>query len=391
MTWRQDVVFLIEHHGKELLAAHGIPVPAGVFVPAGGELTASALPAGPLMVKAQVATGGRGKAGLVRSAGSPDEAARIAAALDGATGGRPIHGVRIEARIAFAHEAYLSLSIDPVAAKIRLMVAAHGGIDVEAHAHGDGARTALAEPERLAEAAQEACARLAPSIGSALNDACLRLAEVFLRYEATLLEINPLFVQAAGSWIAGDVKFLIDDNAIVRQPAIRALLERHPDIYPEAARKLVHGFDYVEIDPQGEIGLITTGAGLSMQLIDELKSQGRRPLNFCDIRSGQFRGDPARLIAAMRWIAARGSVRVVLVNIFAGITDLAEFARLLVQAAGQVPELRVPIVARLIGRNLDDAKRILSASGLAVTLEPDLDRAVAETLAALAGMDARRG
>ena len=92
-----------------------------------------------------------------------------------------------------------------------------------------------------------------------------------------------------------------------------------------------------------------------MQLIDELKSQGRRPLNFCDIRSGQFRGDPARLVAVMRWIAARPSVGVVLVNIFAGITDLAEFARLLVQAAALVPELRVPIVARLIGRNLDEA------------------------------------
>ena len=101
--------------------------------------------------------------------------------------------------------------------------------------------------------------------------------------------------------------------------------------------------------------MITTGAGLSMQLIDELKSQGRRPLNFCDIRSGQFRGDPARLIAVMRWIASRPTVRVVLVNIFAGITDLAEFARLLVQAAEAVPELRVPIVARLIGRRLDDA------------------------------------
>ena len=184
---------------------------------------------------------------------------------------------------------------------------------------------------------------------------------------------------------------MIDDNAIPRQPAIRALVEQHPDIYPEAARKLTHGFDYVEVDAQGEIGLITTGAGLSMQLIDELKNQGRRPLNFCDIRSGQFRGDPARLIAVMRWIAARPSVRVVLVNIFAGITDLAEFSRLLVQAATEVPELRVPIVARLIGRKLDDARQILSASGLAVTLEPDLDRAIELTLAALAGDGAHRG
>jgi succinyl-CoA synthetase beta subunit len=128
-----------------------------------------------------------------------------------------------------------------------------------------------------------------------------------------------------------------------------------------------------------------------MQLIDELKSRGHRPLNFCDIRSGQFRGDPARLIAVMRWIASRQSVRVVLVNIFAGITDLAEFAQLLVRAAAVVPDLRVPIVARLIGRNLDNARRILSTSGLTVTLEPDLDRAIALTLAALDGHGATRG
>ena len=151
----------------------------------------------------------------------------------------------------------------------------------------------------------------------------------------------------------------------------------------------MHGFDYVEVDPHGEIGLITTGAGLSMQLIDELKAQGRRPLNFCDIRSGQFRGDPARLIAVMQWIASRPSVKVVLVNIFAGITDLAEFARLLVQAAGTVPELRVPIVARLIGRNLDEARQILAASALAVTLEPDLDRAIGLMLATLDGKGAQ--
>jgi len=107
-------------------------------------------------------------------------------------------------------------------------------------------------------------------------------------------------------------------------------------------------------------------------------------LNFCDIRSGQFRGDPARLIAVMGWIAARPRVKVVLVNIFAGITDLAEFARLLVAAMTQVPELRVPIVARLIGRNLGEATQVLAGAGLAVTVEPDLERAVALALTVLA-------
>jgi succinyl-CoA synthetase beta subunit len=386
-------VFLIEHHGKELMASQGIPVPAGVFVPAGGDVLACAPPDGPVMVKAQVASGGRGKAGGVESAASRDDAARIVAKLDGVLlNGKPIHGFRIEQRVDFVHEAYVSLSVDGETARIRLLVSAAGGVDVEARAADQsGTLTALAEPENLADAAVSLCAGLPSPLRAVLTDAVPRLADVFLRHEATLLEVNPLFILRDGSWIAGDVKLVIDENAIVRQPAIAALLERHPDIYPESERKLVHGFDYVEVDPRGEIGLITTGAGLSMQLIDELKAQGRRPLNFCDIRSGQFRGNPARLIAVMQWIASRPSVRVVLVNIFAGITDLAEFARLLAQAAGEVPELRVPIVARLIGRNLDDARRILDDSNLAVTLEPDLDRALALTLAKLDAKGGSRG
>jgi succinyl-CoA synthetase beta subunit len=268
------------------------------------------------------------------------------------------------------------------------MIASCGGVDVESR---EDVESLLADAEELPNAVAEICNRLRPVFRKAMRDAGLRLADIFLRHEATLLEVNPLFIKPDESWIVGDVKLVIDDNAIPRQPAIRALLEQHPDIYPETARKLAHGFDYVEVDPEGEIGLVTTGAGLSMQLIDELKYARRRPLNFCDIRSGQFRGDPARLIAVMHWIAARPTVRVVLVNIFAGITDLAEFSRLLVQAASQVPELRVPIVARLIGRNFDDAISILSSSSLPVTVERDLDRAIALTLAALDGHGAIRG
>jgi succinyl-CoA synthetase beta subunit len=381
-------VFLIEAHGKNLLASCGVPIPEGVFLPAGVGLSSLGRLDGPVVVKAQVTTGGRGKAGGIRVAASHEEAARIIAALGSGLNGKPIHGFRIEKQIDFVHEAYVSLSVDAEAAQIRLMVAAEGGVDVETStAH----QSILSDPEELPDAVAKACATLPTNMRAAVHQASMRLADAFIKHEATLLEINPLFILADGSWIAGDVKLVMDDNAIPRQPAIRALLEQHPDIYPEAARKLSHGFDYVEVDPLGEIGLVTTGAGLSMQLIDELRRQGHRPLNFCDIRSGQFRGDPARLIAVMRWIASRPSIKVVLVNIFAGITDLAEFAQLMVQAAREVPELRVPIIARLIGRNLDAARQVLNASGLAMTLEPELDRAVELTLAALAGTGMRHG
>jgi succinyl-CoA synthetase beta subunit len=384
-------VYLLEHHGKELLAAQDIPVPPGVFVASQSELSTAALPSGPWMVKAQVAAGGRGKAGAVRTAASREDIVQIVGALAGtAVAGKPVQGFRIEQRVAFAHEAYLSFSIDAAAAQIRLMVAAEGGVDVESLT-SERLRAVLADPDRLAEAAQAACAGVPLPVRDAMLAAAQRLTPVFLACEATLLEVNPLFVLPDGGFLVGDLKLVVDDDALVRQPALRELAQTHPDIYPEIARKLAHGFDYVEIDPDGEIGLITTGAGLSMQLIDELRAQGRRPLNFCDIRSGQFRGDPARLIAVMRWIAARPRVQVVLVNIFAGITDLAEFARLLVAAMTQVPELRVPIVARLIGRNLDEATDVLAGAGLAVTVEPDLERAVALTLTVLAGEGVHQG
>ena len=158
-----------------------------------------------------------------------------------------------------------------------------------------------------------------------------RLATLLLQHELALAEINPLFVSAFGC-VAGDAKVVVDLNAIERQPRIAAMIEARPETYADANRKLREGFDYVELDPDGEIGLVTTGAGLSMMLIDELTARGGKPLNFCDIRTGQMRGSPARLQRVLEWITSRPSLRVVLVNIFAGITDLAEFATLLATA-----------------------------------------------------------
>src|SRR4029079_10629877 len=129
--------------------------------------------------------------------------------------------------------------------------------------------------------------------------------------------------------VAGDAKVVVDLGAVERQPRIAALIEQRPQTYADANRKLVEGFDYVELDPDGEIGLVTTGAGLSMMLIDELTAHGMKPLNFCDIRTGQMRGSPSRVMRVLEWITARPSLRAVLVSVFAGITDLGEFGKLL--------------------------------------------------------------
>jgi succinyl-CoA synthetase beta subunit len=205
-----------------------------------------------------------------------------------------------------------------------------------------------------------------------------------MAYELMLAEINPLFIGEHGC-IAGDAKIVADLNAAGRQPELTGLIERGAAVYPDAIRKLRDGFDYVEVDPAGEIGLLTTGAGLSMMLIDELTARGGRPLNFCDIRTGLLRGDPTRVIKVLEWIGARPGVRVVLVNIFAGITDLSEFANLLCVALERTPSLRVPIVARLVGNRLAEARAILAARRPDIAVEEDLAAALGRVDAVLRG------
>ena len=139
---------------------------------------------------------------------------------------------------------------------------------------------------------------------------------------------------------------------------------------------MTEGFDYVELDPAGEIGLVTTGAGLSMMLIDELTARGMKPLNFCDIRTGQMRGSPARAIRVLEWITSRPSLRAILVSVFAGITDLAEFGGLLATAIEQTPSLRVPVIARLVGRGAPEAKRILAERHPDMLVTEDLEEAL---------------
>jgi succinyl-CoA synthetase beta subunit len=230
---------------------------------------------------------------------------------------------------------------------------------------------------------------LADTIASPARATIVRAAEhliaEFFAFEATLLEVNPLFIRPDGSWTAADLKLAIDDNALVRQPRLSDLIRHRADDYPEMALKLDHGFDFVVVDPDGEIGLVTTGAGLSMQMIDELAERGHPAFNFCDIRTGQLRGDPTRLINVFQWIAAGRNVRSVLINFFAGITHLGEVAKLLVTALNAVPELHVPVTARLIGNGYEEAITVFATAGNPLRVEPDLDRAIELTLAPLTG------
>jgi succinyl-CoA synthetase beta subunit len=376
-------MLLIEADGKALFVEHGITIPPGHVVTA-TDVIAPPADAGPWMVKAQVPVGGRGKAGGIRQCGTPDDVVdAVRAMLGGRLKGHAVEACLIE-QVAIGEERYLAMMIDPANYGVRVIYLTGGGMEVE---RGDGAdqtgKACAPELTAIAAALEALLTQESQAIRAQIIEVGRKLAQMLLTRELALAEINPLFVDAARC-IAGDAKVVVDLNSVDRQPRIAELIAARPSIYLDANRKLGEGFDYVELDPAGEIGLVTTGAGLSMMLIDELTARGMKPLNFCDVRSGQLRGSPHRLIRVLEWITSRASLRVVLVNIFAGITDLGEFAALLAAAVDASPGLHVPVVARLVGRGAGDARRILAEKRPDIAMEEDLQAALDRIAAALA-------
>ncbi len=376
-------MLLIEADGKMLLRSAGIATPQGIVTT---ETSPPIAGAGPWIVKAQVPVGGRGKVGGVIRC---DTQAAVHAALSRLLGsqikGHGVHSCLVEAAVTDADEYYLSLMIDPARYGMRVTLLREGGVEVEQVADA-AVRSRLCAPDHAAicAALRDLAADEPSDRSAALIDIGEKLARMFLQHELILAEINPLFLGSHGC-VAGDAKIVLDLNAVNRQSALQDLIERGSAIYPDAVRKLRDGFDYVEVDPQGEIGLLTTGAGLSMMLIDEMTARGGRPMNFLDIRTGLLRGDSTRLTKTLGWISERPSVRVVLVNIFAGITDLAEFADLLCTALERTPALQVPIVARIVGNRFAEAREIFAQKRPDITVEEDLTAALNHVDAILRG------
>lgn len=369
-------MYLLEHDAKTLLARHDIPSPQGVLLTSAADV--SALPPGPWVVKGQITAGGRGKAGLIKKADSTaDVSARATDIIGEQVKSRTVNAVRVEQQVHDASEAYIAMMLDPATAGVRIIMAAQGGMDIETLPR-DALKTVSAAPEVtiLTAAAEKLAASFPGAAGKALAEAGRAMATAFLAEEALLIEINPLFIKADGDWVAGDAKFVTDDSALPRQTAQHALLKDVCGAYVETTLKDAHGCDYVVVDPAGEIALLTTGAGLSMMLIDEMRGAGLRPYNFLDIRTGGLRGETRRLVNVLQWMHQGPNVKVLLINIFAGITELGEFSRLLVSALNDVPEFKVPVVARLVGNGMETARGVLKDAG--ISLHTDLDAALAE-------------
>jgi succinyl-CoA synthetase beta subunit len=354
-------VDLYEFQGKELFRRFGIPVSDGQLATTPEQARSAAQElAGEVVVKAQVLVGGRGKAGGVKLAATPDEAeARAREILGMDIRGHTVRNVWIERASAIAREYYLSITFDRGAKKPLLMFTTQGGIDIE--------EVAASTPDALARLHVDPLAGYHAWQGRRLvYDAGLddvneqkqvvkivgQLYETFTQCEAMLCEINPLIATADGEVRALDSKFTVDDNALFRLPDIAALRDlAAADPLEALARE--KGVTYVRLD--GEVGVLGNGAGLTMATVDVVTFAGGRPANFCDLGGG---GDAQGVVDALEVITGDPQVRSIFFNIFGGITRCDEVARGILQALERM-QVQQPLVVRLDGTNAEEGRRLL--------------------------------
>ncbi|MGQ9668119.1 MAG: ADP-forming succinate--CoA ligase subunit beta, partial [Anaerolineae bacterium] len=343
---------LYEFQSKQIFAKYGIPIPKGELAQTPEEAAEAALRlGGRVVVKAQVLAGGRGKAGGIRLADTPEEARVAAEAILGMRiKGLPVRRVLVDQAVDIAQELYLGIVLDRAGRRLVLMASAAGGVDIEEVAATMPEKIARVEIDPLLGLQAYQMRRIACDIEldralmAAFTRVGLGLYEALMRSDATLAEINPLAVTAGGELLALDGKMVVDDNGLYRQPELaraRELLDESPA--EREARQ--YGLSYVKLD--GYIGCMVNGAGLAMATMDMTKLFGGAPANFLDIGGGA-RSD--RVAAALRIILSDPNVRSVLINIFGGITRCDEVARGILNAFAQAPS-QVPVVVRLIGTN----------------------------------------
>ena len=377
---------LHEYQARDLLATYGIPVTGGGVATTPAEARAIAEQLGrPVVVKAQVFVGGRGKAGGVKLAATPEEAEQVAAQILGMDiKGLIVEKVLVAEAITYEKEIYLSAILDRGTKCVVMIASAEGGVEIEEVAKTNP-EAIIKLPAHPTLGLQEYQAReLAFAIGLTDGKQARQFAQiatalyrVFVATDASLAEINPLVIRADGSLQALDSKVLLDDSALFRHPDLAALRDSSDE--PEAER-LARQADITFIKLDGSIGCMVNGAGLAMATMDVVKLYGGEPANFLDIGGGAGK---AKVKAALQIILADPSVKAVMFNIFGGITRVDEVARGIIAALEEVPT-NVPMVARLTGTNEEEGRRLLAESKLipAATLGEAAQKAVAAAQAA---------
>jgi succinyl-CoA synthetase beta subunit len=373
-----------EYQAKELLAAQGVPVPMGevATTPEQAEAIARRL-GGAVVVKAQVHVGGRGKAGGVKLASTPEEARDKAAAILGMDiKGLTVEKVLIAPAEDIATEAYVGIILDRASKAPVWMVSAAGGIDIE--------EVAATDPEKITKMAVD------PRYGFLPHQAHLlatklysdpkqvratarilqQLYKAFIEAGASLAEINPLITTPSGEVKAIDAKFNIDDNELFRLPEIEALRDESSE---DPAEVLAREANLTFIKLDGDVGCVVNGAGLAMATMDLVKYYGGEPANFLDIGGSS---NPEKVVNALKIITTDKQVKAILFNIFGGITRTDDVANGIVTATKMI-DIKVPIVIRLTGTNEEIAVKILAENGFAAMT--DMDEAVQKAVALAKG------
>ncbi len=370
-----------EYQAKELFRSFGIPVPRGsvAFSAAEGRSAAEGLGTLPVVVKAQIHAGGRGKGGGVKLAHSLDEAEKLASEMLGMTlvthqtgpQGRVVKKLLVEEGLNIAKELYLGIVPDRATASLVIMASEAGGMDIE--------EVAAKTPEKIIKQRIRPMDGLQPFNGRALAYELNlppevmkefiamvgKLCDLFIRCDCSLLEINPLVITGDHHFIALDAKINFDDNALFRHKDLEAYrdLDEEDPLEVEASR---YNLNYIKLD--GNIGNMVNGAGLAMATMDIIKLAGAEPANFLDVGGGAS----AEMVEnGFRIILSDPNVKGVLINIFGGILRCDILAQGVVEAAKKVG-IQVPVVIRMEGTNVDEGRRILKESGLNLFVAKDV-------------------
>ena len=375
-----------EYRAKELFRRQGIPVPDGFVVRTPEEAKERARElGGPVVIKAQVLVGGRGKAGGVKLATHHDEARDKADQILGMEiKGLTVRRLLVTRAVDIAQEYYLGIVQDRAAQRATLMVSAAGGVDIE--------EVAAKTPEKIIKQRIDPVAGLSPHearhvafqvasgrIALRMADVLTRLWQAYASGDATLAEINPLVVTPTGEVWAVDGKMVLDDNALYRQSEIAGW--RDPaEATPEEDEARLAGLSFVKLE--GNVGCLVNGAGLAMATMDLVAHYGGRPANFLDIGGSSH---PDKVVRALDIITRDRNVKAILFNIFGGITRCDDVARGIIEAKAKTG-IHLPVVVRLVGTNEDEARRLLAETDLVSA--QSMDEAVQKAIALAKGVAA---
>jgi succinyl-CoA synthetase beta subunit len=373
-----------EYQAKDILRGLGVPIPPGQVAQTPDEAEQIAKKIGkPVVVKAQVHVGGRGKAGGVKLAQTPAEAkAKAGAILGMQIKGLTVGKVLVTEAADIASEAYVGIILDRATKKPVFMASAAGGVDIE--------EVAATTPEKILKLPVDTRFGLMPfqamRLGFFLYDDLAQVRSAarimqqlyigFIQTGCSLAEINPLVVTPSGDVIALDAKMVIDDNELDRRPGLAALRDDSAEAPGEVEARHAN-LTFIKLD--GNVGCCVNGAGLAMATMDLVKYYGGEPANFLDIGGSS---SPEKVIAALRIITADPNVKAILFNIFGGITRTDDVANGIVAATKENP-LKVPIVIRLTGTNEEIALKILKDNGYSAS--SDMDDAVQQAVALATG------